>query len=294
MRISKTFAGIFLLTFGIGWFAAVALKFEEAKPASATVPDLFSEIAENREAFKNETENLKTENAFRPKVFNVEGFWDETEAETGIHLLETGEVTNGEDFKIRSGDVWLGLFVKNNETKIVPTKIRVKKTSDEDFDWTEFSANTKDEPLFLVKNLPKVKPGKVETLFARSPIEIHEGKADYLGLGKDFYREFKLGDKIFTLRVEEGVSEKDERILVLFLDDGSKSQMLHYIYYSGEGEPVGNLYWAGDLDSDGKLDLFMDFWNYEKGGYSSGLFLSTEAEKGKLVKSFGYFAQGGC
>jgi hypothetical protein len=38
----------------------------------------------------------------------------------------------------------------------------------------------------------------------------------------------------------------------------------------------------------------MDFWNYEKGYYASGLFLSSEAENGKLVNLLDYFALSSC
>jgi hypothetical protein len=54
------------------------------------------------------------------------------------------------------------------------------------------------------------------------------------------------------------------------------------------------LFWVGDLNNDDKIDIFMDFWNYEKGCYLSGLFISSEAENGDLVKKLVYRAFGGC
>lgn len=79
--------------------------------------------------------------------------------------------------------------------------------------------------------------------------------------------------------------------MVLLLENDVESQIIDFSY---DNRFVGNLYWVGDLDSDGKLDLFMNFWNYEKGYYSSGLFLSSEAKKGQLVKRFEFLAYGGC
>ena len=77
------------------------------------------------------------------------------------------------------------------------------------------------------------------------------------------------------------------------LETGNIKQIVHFVHFA-EGNYVGSLYWVGDLDRDGKLDLFMDFYGYEKGGYKSGLFLSSVAEKGNLVKKFEYFILGGC
>lgn len=53
------------------------------------------------------------------------------------------------------------------------------------------------------------------------------------------------------------------------------------------------IYWAGDLDGDGKLDLYLDLANhYNVGQYR--LFLSSPAEKGKLVKEVANFRFVGC
>ena len=49
----------------------------------------------------------------------------------------------------------------------------------------------------------------------------------------------------------------------------------------------------GDLDNDGKLDLYFDEFN-EKGYFGVSLYLSSEAEKGKLVKVVATFGTAGC
>jgi hypothetical protein len=90
------------------------------------------------------------------------------------------------------------------------------------------------------------------------------------------------------------LTKSKEKILALVLESGKSSQIIHFIYYHEFGDWVGSLLWVGDLDRDGKLDLYMDFYGYEKGGYGSGLFLSSEAEKGELVKQVADFSASGC
>ena len=109
-----------------------------------------------------------------------------------------------------------------------------------------------------------------------------------------FNKKFNIGNTEYSLRVEKGISTKQRPIMILFLETAKTSQIVHFIYYMEKGDYVGNLYWVGDLDRDGKLDLYMDFWNYEKGYYSSGLFISSEAKKGSLVKKYKYLGFGGC
>lgn len=295
MKVTKTFIRVFLATFLIGHSSFFLLNLRESEETFYPIYVANTEHFQTATRINEEKIVSSDEVDFKPKVFEVDGFWDKLENQHNKHLLEIGEVSNGEDFKVRSGEIWLGLYGQNEKAQLRSTKIRVQRTDSSDLSWKVISAKAGEKPLFLVKNLKNVKAEKVKTVFRVSTRQEADGGNNELTiLKKDFYKEFKLGEKIFILRVEEGVTEKQEPILVLLLEHETRSQIVHYIYYSGEGDYVGNLYWAGDLDSDGTLDLFMDFWGYEKGGYSSGLFLSSEAEKGKLVKLFEYFALSGC
>ncbi len=56
---------------------------------------------------------------------------------------------------------------------------------------------------------------------------------------------------------------------------------------------LGNLYWVGDLDRDGKPDFFTNLYLNENGDYLN-LYLSSRAKKGKLVKKVAVFATSGC
>ena len=292
MKVTKISVFIFLLALGIGCIFGFATNYLKKKNQSGS-----NSITSAQMTIEQVSERIKhtSKDRLEPKIFNIEGFWDELKNQYNKHLLELGEVSNGEDFKIKSGETWLGLYGKNENTRLLPTKIEVSYKYELDLDWIVFSTKTKNEPLFLVKNLKSVKQGKVKTLFRGLTWDDYDkGKGELTGLKNGFEQEYKLGEKVFVLRVEEGVDEKQEHIWALTLETDGIKQTIYYISYSGEEAEVGNLYWVGDLDSDGKLDLFMDFYNYEKGGYSSGLFLSSQAEKGKLVKLFEYFRLSAC
>lgn len=229
-----------------------------------------------------------------PKIFKVKNFWDEVKNQENKHLIEPGDI-NQKDIKIKTDRYWLGLFGNVDNSYLRQTKVRINQTDKNMLDWSEITVEGKETPLFLVKDLKRVKAGKVTTLFRGNTLrEETDDEIKLTKMEKGFLREFKLGERQYTLRVEEGLDEENNKIQVLLLETEKMSQIVFYIYYVGDGDYVGDLYWVGDLDSDGKLDLFMKFWNYEKGYYSSGLFLSSEAKKGQLVKRFEFLAYGGC
>jgi hypothetical protein len=281
MKIVKN-GGVFLLSFLIGSFSMLLVQS-------------FSVL--KRETKKESAETQKCHfgpNIEKPKlrVFSIEDFESETAvSKPNKRLLETDEVTNGEDIKAKSGESWFGLFNKNGKDFLRLVKIKVNVTKDEYFKWKKVSIRDKTNPLFLTKKSKNLKAGEIQTLLREkiAPQETDESK-ESTAIKDGFFKKFNLGEKEYTLRVEKGLSEKQEPILVLLLETENISQMIHYVYFSDEGSYLGDLYWVGDLDWDGKLDLFMDFYNYEKGFYSSGLFLSSEAGKGKLVKKIEYFA----
>ena len=294
MKITKNTLSVFMLTFLIGCTCAILLNFQQVE-----IKDISDNKVKLLPSPKIEFQTIAPVEAkkddFKPKMFKVKDFWDELLNQENKHFIETGEFSAEESPKIKSGQTWLALFGKNENTYLQPTKIHIRRTPEMDFTESEIAVKTKEKPLFLVKDLKKVKEGKVKTLFrGLTWEEVRDTEREQTSLKKGFSMNYKLGAKQFTLRVEEGVDENHDPILVLLLETESNSQIVHYINYVGDGDYVGDLFWVGDLDADGNLDLFMDFWNYEKGYYSSGLFLSSEAKKGKLVKGFTFSGSAGC
>lgn len=283
MRKLLLIFSVYSATFFIGVTFVIFLHFVKTKEAIVERPKQSETKLESVESPK--------ESVATPKIFAVKNFWDEFENQENKHLIEPGEI-NQKDIKIKSGKSWLGLFGDADNSYLRQTEVRINQTDKTMLDWSEIIVEGKDTPLFLVKDLKKVKAGKVTTLFSRKTSkDVAENEKTNSSIERGFSRHFKLGQRTYNLRVEEGVSETQEPILVLLLESSGESQIVDFSY---DNQFVGSLYWVGDLDSDGKLDFYMNFWNYEKGSYSSGIFLSSEAKKGQLVKRFEFLAYGGC
>ena len=277
---------LFLVTFLIGSFAAW-LMLREPETIDCEIPKI------NSVKVENVAPTMPLETMSKPKIFKVQHI-EGAENQENNNFIEPGEVTNPEDFKFKRGETWMGLFGKNEDYTLRQTKVHLRKFREHDLDWTNISVKDKEKPLFLVKNLKRVKAGKIVTLFRGTLSDEADENNQSTAIEKGFYKEFKLGERNYTLRVEQGLSENRETIAVLILETGTESQIIDVVYTEGDWVNMGSLYWVGDLDKDGKLDLYKDFWNYEKGYYLSGLFLSSEAKKGQLVRRFEFLAYGGC
>ncbi|MGI8542763.1 MAG: hypothetical protein ACR2MD_04710 [Aridibacter sp.] len=70
----------------------------------------------------------------KPKVLNVDDFHNQGNKDVNTQFIESGEVTNFEDFKVKSGESWFGFFKENGNEVIRKTKIKLKKKSELDLD----------------------------------------------------------------------------------------------------------------------------------------------------------------
>lgn len=288
MRKAVKTVGIFSIAFLVGtgiYYLIPRTEVANQKTQAIIEQPITSEVAIE-----------KAETSVPSKIFDVKNFFDEHE-KYNRDFLEVGEVSNVEDIKVKSGETWLGLFSKDGREVLRPTKLKVKftKASEKNgLEWKEISVNEKSEPLFLI-NKKRLRGGEVRTLFrGLTWKEASEKEVEQTTMKDGFNKKFYLNDVEYTLRTEKGISTENQKILVLILETAKTSQIIHYVDLYEDWVPVGDLYWVGDLDRDGKLDLYMDFWNDEKGYYWSGIFLSSEAEKGKLVKTSNYYMLGGC
>lgn len=207
---------------------------------------------------------------------------------------------------IKSGDELMGLYCTNVGYMIMPTVVQ-----------TEFGVDTlkrkvmrvytksEMQPLFLLAGIPQLKPGKVPTLFSGEKF-LYPGEAFVLPSTDE-----RCGGKDYVLRAYGKVINQLQNNLIydyaIKVFNGADSQILDY-YKSAPGakwEPgkfavltlpeislgedsapsydLPTLLWAGDVDSDGKLDLFM-WWpcpGKSAGVYS--LFLSSASKPHQLM-----------
>lgn len=244
------------------------------------------------------TTNYAPEKSLAPVISNEEtNVEDEPDAPNyRWDLLLTGDF-HGDEVEAKSGEKWLGLFKENDRYFLRFTKIKIRRVYDDVVDYKtrnrtgkKVDVIGKNKPLFLLKHAKMLREGEIKTLFHQQL-----QKNEYIWehrLENGFTKDFELNGKTYTLKVvNEKTKEKElSRGSKVILVSGDVKQILYAPKEMGE---FWYFYWAGDLDSDGKLDLYLNLNDhYNITGYR--LFLSSQADKGKLVKEVALFYTSGC
>ncbi|HSK70077.1 MAG TPA: hypothetical protein VK892_00170 [Pyrinomonadaceae bacterium] len=274
MKITKTFLSVFFLTFLIGYVSVLPIKKVSApKGISIIIP--------------KENSDLPIETKVEEEILEENNDWqEEDETKFKIKLIETGEGFHGDEIQAKSGETWLGLFKEKNKYNLRSVKIKVRRSFDVIVDELEEKTGKdvivegKKQPLFLVKNAEMLREGEIKTVFYAPSFD------EAIRLQNGFVAEYKLNDKKYNLRVEGGTNSS-----TLILESENNRQVLYFV--GAMGDATWNLYWVGDLDKDGKLDLYADipvFYNFSQ----KRLFLSSQAENGRLVKQVALFHTIGC
>jgi hypothetical protein len=213
--------------------------------------------------------------------------------------------------KVKSGDALFGLYKTNLGYVLLPSKILVESGVDSRCrKIMRVRVEEESQPLFLVSGAPSLSAGKVKTIFAGDKflfpgesftLRNDEQEASAIRLedlyilrafGRavdrfkksliyDYTIKMSRGDRIQTLEyykaADDSRSTVPSKYAVLDVaDHGVKADL-------GATKRLPVLLWAGDLDRDGKPDLFM-WWpcpGKDAGVYS--LFMSTTAKDGELV-----------
>ncbi len=249
---------------------------------------------------------------------NLEIFDDDI-GESGsfsCRLLRTGSAFHADQIHVKNGEKWLGLF-RNGETyllkpatvkiKLVPDELLHGKSSEQKGKLTGKSVGVAagPKPVFLMKN-SGIRPGRVKTFFqgvsgSNFDNEASESEERPTFLDKNFSQTYELAGKVYELKVIKAKNIRSEPILALILEGDGKRQLLDTFWTRGEGEygeknwlgSVGTLYWVGDLDRDNKPDFYLSLFTHETTN-EAFILLSSQAEKGKLVKKVALFSTSGC
>ena len=279
----------FPLAFVFAWLAVALFGYaDESKydcPVQIPMESQIAEISEGK-SFSAEFQELPNDEDVEYPEFNT-------------HLLD---ISNGsdifstpEDVPAKSGDRWLTLSRTRSGTFVVEeSKISVRKYSSKEMGdgllKVRFLASSK--PILAVRKLASIRPGDVQNLHFDPTGEDETDEAE--SMGESFRREFKLNSVTYVLRVSRGITKAGQEIDVLVLTDGVREQVIDRSpIWPGSRPNLGHLIWAGDLDQDGKLDLYIDrSLGEEKAG--TGLFLSSHTKKGQLVKLAALFGHTGC
>ncbi len=216
-----------------------------------------------------------------------------------IDIFQIGNVYRESDVIAKTGESWLTLFEHNGSYSFKPARAKVRHLKTASYAGDELDVRlTFDKPgvpMLAVRNLKTLRPGKVTTLYSRPSSEEIDRRNLPIGAMEDGYKQdFDLNETWYTLRVSKGVAKDGTKLGLLVLENETERQVIYSTeYFSGEKIIIGYLFWVGDLDNDGKLDIYLDTYN-EKGGSGANLYVSSEAEQGKLVKLVAMFGVPGC
>lgn len=195
------------------------------------------------------------------------------------------------------GETWSALYRRGDGFELAPREIRVDPCRDMSDGPGEQSGrwiavDTDVTPLFLVRGLGSIgsEPQIIAAAKYESPPEyLHPGERFKLSLGSAVY-EIAAEGKYDPSRPPSDALVVQYR-LVLKAPDRRSQDLEVPKRFAEDGVPV--LLWAGDLDGDKKLDLYMDLTDhYNVRDYT--LFLSSRAGTDQLVKKVASRRYVGC
>lgn len=203
-------------------------------------------------------------------------------------LLEPGTF-HGSDVSVDQPPTWIGIYCKGKSCSAQQTTIHSTRVPDPLGNddpkvptGTEIGVSTPDQPLFLVRGI-SVRKDALPTFLA--------GEQSMVA-GDELAIPF-LGSKL-ELRVKGSKTEKEPlpKGSQLVLSEGSLTQVLFSLPEGGD-DPYITVLWIGDLDGDGKPDLYLDTtWHYNLS--HKVLWLSSLAKRGEIVGQAAVFATTGC
>jgi hypothetical protein len=182
------------------------------------------------------------------------------------YILEAGVY---DKIIIDDGEVWLGVYPAQDRATVRTCKLRVRTIPNPDDDQakaTKVESATNGPPLFLLKGTPAVKPGNVTSLYTNRGYDAPETVT------------VTLQNKKYVLRLAEGKEADGFPVLRLKLKLGAKEMELGKCPARDAIYPV----WAGDLDADGRLDVYL---RIEHHNYMTEqiLYLSSADTTGKAL-----------
>lgn len=210
-----------------------------------------------------------------------------------LRLLEVGEF-HGEEVQAQTGEKWVGLYISGDKSMLLNYQLTIEAVNDLVVDEPDQKTGKKVsvdlplQPIFLV-DAEWLAAGPVRTVFTGNyEKSLHQMSPLTLKLDRASY-ELKVLSSENGEKCSDVAMPKNAK-LVLTSEDST--QVLYSLEECGN-DPAWFLLWAGDLDGDGKLDLYVSV-NQHYNVSEKKLFLSSEVEEGRLVEEVAEFVTSGC
>ncbi|HNL37582.1 MAG TPA: hypothetical protein PKH43_00565 [Saprospiraceae bacterium] len=217
----------------------------------------------------------------------------------GVEIMPVGSFHGDEIDEHAARKTWFGLFARGNDSFYLKnTKINQNHIYDPIVDEDESQPGSgwlvttplKDSCYVLLKGLEGLKDGPVETVADSFPRKIYPGSNWSFSLGGNSYT--LSGEGAMNNLPDEGVVVANYRLWLSGPLDGRPAKQLLVAQPSFDDAMI-ELLWVGDLDRDGRPDFIFNLSAHYNAS-ETGLFLSSRAAKGKLVRFVNRHISVGC
>ena len=177
--------------------------------------------------------------------------------------------------KVKSGDVWYGLIASDRGYDLTSTTITVVDSECQG-EPIYLRVDKPGEVIFLVRGINSLSAGSIRTAFYGNTEIMPEAQL-----------KLSLNDEYELMSIDDDASDTN-RVHRVSIKCGSTYQTIAEIH-NMDPENYPFLVWAGDLDRDGKLDLFFYLSDGTRFGGDYVLFIFSQADEGDLVKRVASF-----
>lgn len=212
-----------------------------------------------------------------------------TPESTRIEMLGT-HFTYPEWPEAHSGEKWWGLYeTTEGEYALIETTITISEEYDACLDTqaTFISIDQEKPPVFLVRGSDRFTAGPVNTVAGYTRLLPGDSKECMFKESSQRFQILALGTAVW-----QKYPRINDYTINILKNDGRIFQEVLRVPETSTAEEFPVIWWMGDLDRDGELDLLIDEQPYPGGTLI--LYLSSEAGVGEIVAKVAELVHASC